>query len=146
MDVRRQFTDEWCRQYQEATGIPYVFSGPKDAQAATRLLRSGLAPETILSTAREAWKHPDWFNCKHAASLAGLACRFNEIRLELKHPPTNGTLLALQRDELNRVLAEMKSIKYSYSENLDWSREDVARYRSLRQRRDELKQKLGVLV
>lgn len=145
MSAMKELTDGWSEGYKRVHGFKYVFQ-PKDGVAANRLLKMQIPVPEILSVAEEAWLHPDWFNCKHAASLPGFACRFYDIRCELKHPPTNGAQKLLQRDELNRVMASMKNISYSYSENLSWKKEDVERYKKLRQRRDELKQKLGVMV
>jgi hypothetical protein len=54
--------------------------------AASRLLKLGVPVADILKAARRAWKKPDGFNCKQAASLAGFASRFNEIMHELDHP------------------------------------------------------------
>lgn len=84
---KRELTDGWCAKWQAHHGMPYKFEGAKDGRAADRLLALALSPADILAIAEQAWRHPDWFNCKQAATLAGFECRFNDIRLELKNPP-----------------------------------------------------------
>lgn len=145
--VFKIFTDVWCSEYQKATGNKYLFQGAKDGSAAARLLKLGLPMWEIIGIAQEAWNHPDWFECKQAASLAGFACRFNEIRRELAHPPLqNGALIVVWRDELNRVLQKKKVISGSYSENLTWRTVDRQRYEELKKREGELKKLLGIVV
>lgn len=86
---KRELTDGWCAKWQAHHGMPYKFEGAKDGRAADRLLSLALSPADILAIAEQAWRHPEWFNCKQAATLAGFECRFNDIRLELKNPPGN---------------------------------------------------------
>lgn len=87
---KRALTDLWCASYVAAKGRKYAFEGAKDGKAADKLMALGLPAGEIISLAQQAWCHPDWFNCKQAATLAGFACRYNDIREELEHPPTNG--------------------------------------------------------
>jgi hypothetical protein len=82
MSLKKSFTDLWCSQYEQATGNRYLFQGAKDGQAADRLLASKIPWTEIFQVANWAWEHPEQFNAKHAASLAGFASRFNEIRHE----------------------------------------------------------------
>jgi hypothetical protein len=127
--------------------MKYMFQGAKDGTAADRLLRLGLTVTEIMGVAEEAWKHPDWFNCKQAASLAGFACRFNEIRMEQLQPPLqNGARLMLFRDEYNRILARMKVLKETYSGMQSWNETDKAEFIRLRTRRDELRKVLGMVL
>ncbi len=84
---KRALTNGWVKMWEAQHGMAYKFEGAKDGRAADRLLALGLLPADILSVAQQAWEHPDWFNCKQAATLAGFECRFNDIRLELKNPP-----------------------------------------------------------
>lgn len=93
----KDLTDGWLVAFRSAHGRDYAgfkVNGAKDGAAAKRLLATGLPPEQIIGVAKEAWSHPDWFNCKQAATLAGFACRFEDIRAELDNPPpekfTNG--------------------------------------------------------
>ena len=109
---KRKLTDGFMEAYSKAFGRPYVFQGAKDGKAADKLLASGLAVDDIITTAQKAWRHPDWFNCKQAVSLAGLASRYNEICAEIQNPPKepNGYHRgAPDRDPLfERALAEVK--------------------------------------
>lgn len=82
---KRLLTDLWCSEYpKHHGGDGYVFQGPRDGQAADRLLKAGFTPEAAIELARRAWKRPDLFNCRQAATLSGFTCRINEIRAELK--------------------------------------------------------------
>lgn len=85
--LKKQLTDEWCAAYQFTKGRKYAFEGAKDGKAADRLLALGLPVGEIIALAAQAWNHPDWFNCKQAATLSGFACRYNDIREELENPP-----------------------------------------------------------
>jgi len=85
--AKRELTDGWCAAYEAHFRRRYKFEGAKDGRAADRLLATGLAPAELLGIARRAWAHPDWFNCKQAATLAGFECRYNDIRAELDNPP-----------------------------------------------------------
>lgn len=82
----RLFTDGWMERHQKHFGEPYLFTKAKDGSAVARLIKSGTAPEELLALAEKAWQRPDGFNCKAAASIAGFAARFNEIRAELRGP------------------------------------------------------------
>jgi len=145
--AKRRLTDAWCAAYARVKGFKYMFQGAKDGTAADRLLKLGLTVTEIMVVAEEAWKHPDWFNCKIAASLAGFASRFNEIREEQLHPPIqNGARLMLHRDEYNRILARMKTLKETYSGMQSWRQEDKDEFLKLRQRRNELRSILGMVV
>lgn len=84
--LKLQLTDLWIREFKRANGMEYLFQGIKDGRAADRLIASGISPNEIIEIAQEAWKRPDGFNCKAAASLAGFSSRFNEIRMEVKSP------------------------------------------------------------
>lgn len=86
--LQKQLTDGWCEQWaKHHPGCgPYNFQ-VKDGVAAARLLKTGLTPDQLLAVAREAWKRPEDFNCKQAATLAGFASRFNDIRVELAPKP-----------------------------------------------------------
>jgi len=54
------------------------------------------------------------------------------------------TRAILHQKELDEVLARMRSIRCSYSENQSWSEEDKAKWYKLKARRDELKKLLGI--
>lgn len=89
--IVRELTDAWCVAYKRAHGRDYVFAGSKDAQAAKRLLDTGLTVIQLLDIAKAAWAAQDQrgkFWSKHAASISGFAARFNDIRNELQ--PANG--------------------------------------------------------
>lgn len=82
------FIDLWVIAYEKVFGDKYRFQDAKDGSATKALLMATkMTPEALMAIAVEAWKHPDWFNCKAAATIAGFNCRFNEIRHELKNPP-----------------------------------------------------------
>jgi len=90
--LKRQFTDLWCSSYEKFFSSKYLFQGAKDGTAADRLLTIE-TPENLISIARLAWELPNDFDCKHAASLAGFASRFNEIRKRVNFvkAPTKNT-------------------------------------------------------
>lgn len=146
MDLRRELTDEWCRRYQEVHGCKYFFQGVKDASAASRLLKLGMSVEELINIAQAAWEHMEWFNCKQSASLAGFACRFNEIRQELKKPGLNGAMVMVWRDELNRVIARKQMIARTYGDHQTWRKSDAEEYKKLSERLVQLRKNLGVLV
>lgn len=144
---KRHFTDRWCEEYKKFHAWPYVFKGSIDGQAADRIIRLDIKIEEIITLAVEAWKHPDWFNCKHATSLAGFVASINDIRSELKNPPLqNGARLMLFRDEYNRILARMKTLKETYSGMQTWREEDKSEFIRLRERRNELRKILGMIL
>ena len=145
--TKRRFTDAWCEGYARAHGFKYLFQGAKDGQAADRMLKTGIPWQEAMTVAEEAWKHPDWFNCRQAASLAGFICRFNEIREELRNPPlTNGALIMVRQDELRRCLDQMRQLKASYGDHQAWDQADKDKFLRLRTRRDELKKILGTQI
>lgn len=84
---KRELTDLWCVEFKKKHGWAYKFDGAKDGKAADRLLALGMDPVDLITIAKSAWNHPDWFNCKQAATLAGFECRYNDIRHELTNPP-----------------------------------------------------------
>jgi len=144
---KRRLTDRWCEEYEKSHGRPYMFRGPIDGQAADRLLKTDMQVEQIISLAMEAWRHPDWFNCKQAENLAGFVARLNDIQGELRNPPLqNGARLMLFRDEYNRILARMKTLRETYSGMQSWREEDKAEFIRLRERRNELRTVLGMVV
>lgn len=144
---KRRLTDRWCEEYKKAHGRAYMFRGSIDGQAADRLLRTDMKVEEIISMAVEAWKHPDWFNCKQASELARFTAAFNAICDELKNPPLqNGARLMLFRDEYNRILARMTVLKATYSGMQSWPEADKAEFIRLRTRRDELRKILGMVL
>jgi hypothetical protein len=140
---RLQFTDRWIEEYEKSNGFPYFFQSAKDGTAATRLIKLGLTVDELIAVAKEAWAHPGWFNCKQASSLAGFACRFNEIRHELKNPVT---FVSIARDEYNRVIQRMGMIRATYGDHQTWRDCDRTEWDKLRARKSELKQRLGVMV
>lgn len=146
MCERKQLTDAWCEQYKQYFGCPYLFQGAKDGAAAGRLLKLGMAVEEIMGIARSAWGHGEWFNCKHAASLAGFVCRFNEIRQELKRPSINGAILIVWRDEYERVIKRMASIRAGYGDHQSWRDCDRQEWGKLKERKGQLQKNLGVMV
>lgn len=144
---KRQLTDRWCEEYKKAHKWCYVFNGSIDGQAADRLIRADMKIEEIIGLAVEAWKHSDWFHCKKASSLAGFASVINEIRGELQNPPLqNGARLMLFRDEYNRILARMKTLKETYSGMQTWEETDKQEFIRLRTRRDDLRKILGMVL
>lgn len=84
---KRELTDLWCAEFRKKHGWAYKFDGAKDGKAADRLLALGMDPFDLITIAKSAWNHPDWFNCKQAATIAGFECRYNDIRHELANPP-----------------------------------------------------------
>lgn len=88
----QQFIDGWCKAFQEHHREKYLVMA-KDFPAIKRILAIADV-DTLLDRAWEAWKHPDKFNCKQAASVCGFASRYNDIVIELKtisnggRPPT----------------------------------------------------------
>lgn len=77
------FIDGWATAFQQFHHTKYMVQGAKDAAAAKRLVKDSTVDD-LLDTAWEAWQHPDKFNCKQAATIAGFASRFNDIKIELK--------------------------------------------------------------
>lgn len=98
---KRGLTDAWCAAYRQQHIVPYVFQGAKDGKAADRLLTCGIPVPKLMEYARAAWRHPDWFWCKQAATLAGFAARVNDIIQELEHPPTTRPRRELREDEVD---------------------------------------------
>lgn len=85
---KRELTDSWCAAFQSQFRRRYLFQGAKDGKAADKLLTLGMSVSELVAAAQEAWKRPDEFNCKQAVSLAGFACRFNEICAVIYPQPT----------------------------------------------------------
>lgn len=85
-----EFIDGWHNAFLERFKEKYKVQGVKDAVAVKRLLATGSTVDDLLDLAWEAWKHPDKFNCKQAATILGLEQRFNDIRIELKTIASNG--------------------------------------------------------
>lgn len=65
-------------------------------------------------------------------------------------PAGNGRLapteMMVRQKELESAERQIKSIKDSYTDNMAWSKGDVDRFKVLRNRRDELKKILGIMV
>lgn len=83
------FIDQWCELYKHQFGRPYQFNRGHDAKAVKQLLTNRSIDE-ILDAATKAWARPSGFNCKYAATIAGLNSKWNEILLELDTPPKVG--------------------------------------------------------
>lgn len=85
-----EFKLAWVDYFEQFHKEKYLYSGAKDTQAIKRLLTLGTTVDDLLDTAWAAWRHPDKFNCKQAATIAGFACRLNDIKIELKTLASNG--------------------------------------------------------
>jgi hypothetical protein len=59
---------------------------------------------------------------------------------------SGGMRILLAHEEFKRVEAKMKAIRDSYSEHQSWSAEDREKFASLRDRKAQLKQILGMQV
>lgn len=59
-------------------------------------------------------------------------------------PELSGIDKSILSKELERVLEKMRIIRTGYSENMQWTLSDVARFNALRARRNELREKLGI--
>lgn len=64
---------------------------------------------------------------------------------EAAHHSGNGSGV-MHSKELDRVLDRMKAIKNAYSEHQSWTKQDIDAFQKLKERRNELRQKLGVKV
>jgi hypothetical protein len=83
-----EFVRLWSDNYKKVLKESYVFQGAKDGRhVKTLLLSSGKTPAELVAVAVAAWKRPEGFWCRQAASISGFYSRFNEIRQEIK----NGT-------------------------------------------------------
>ena len=80
----REFSTQWCEAYRLFHGRSYVHGGAKDTVAIKRMLDSGYEVPSLLAVAQEAWKHPEEFNCKQAATIKGMACRLNDMFQSLR--------------------------------------------------------------
>lgn len=80
-----EFIRRWTVSYPiHHDGEDYVFQGAKDGAQVARLLKAVVrTPAEWQRLFVAAWKRPDLFNCKSAASIAGFASRVNEIIAEL---------------------------------------------------------------
>lgn len=81
------FIDEWAKEFERFHREKYMVQGGKDGAAAKRLVSLSSAPthvENLIDTAWAAWGHLTLFNCKQAATIAGFASRYNDIRSELR--------------------------------------------------------------
>ena len=107
-----EFVRLWCERYQTVTGERYAFQGGKDGRHVKKLLASsGKTPSQLVEVAEAAWKRPNGFWCKQAASISGFNSRFNEIRQEVK----NGTdkRKATESDRNIGTANEGKSSQYA---------------------------------
>lgn len=90
-DFVKLWTDEYPKFHD---GEKYVFQSGKDGAAVKALIStSEKTPLELLRIAVAAWKSPDKFNCKSAASLTGFNSKINEIRAELNKGRSNGESL-----------------------------------------------------
>ncbi len=80
------FRDGWCESYQKIKGRKYDFNDAKDGAAVKHLVALGVPVSELLSIARRAWNHPEWFNCSTAHSIAEFSSHYNGIRDELERP------------------------------------------------------------
>ena len=64
--------------------------------------------------------------------------------------PSSASVTPVERvqmnTELERCIDQMRVIKATYGDHQTWTQQDIAKYKMLRTRRDELKAKLGVVV
>lgn len=60
--------------------------------------------------------------------------------------PSNGARVVIMGREYERVLADMKSIQGSYESHRDMLPDDRSRFTKLKQRREELRRILGIVV
>jgi DNA-binding MarR family transcriptional regulator len=87
-----EFIAAWHSAFEAHHHGKYLFRYNIDGPGVTRLLKAGIKTEEIIAVAQNAWLHPTGFFCKQAATVAGLASRWNEIRAELqtfKRPSPN---------------------------------------------------------
>lgn len=81
------------------------------------------------------------------SAMGGWKMRYSE-----RHPAssTNGTLTDVQRiiahQEYERVCARIKTLAQTYDNYQPWAKDDRDEYKKLKQRRDELKQLLGIMI
>lgn len=89
----RTFTDAWMEGFSRRFGFKYNFRGSMDMAATKRLLGFG-SPEQIMQIIEAAWAKTDdrlFWNCVHQTeSIAKVAGRFNEIRIELQRQFQHG--------------------------------------------------------
>lgn len=82
----KQFESKWCEEYpKHHDGVKYLHGGAKDTKATKRML-SAFSPAELIAIAIRAWKNPNGFNCKQAATICGMASRLNDIQQELNAP------------------------------------------------------------
>ena len=71
--------EDWCGEFQAFFDSAYVFGGGRDGKAVKELLRV-TDPGTVLRTAKKAWAgDAGEFLAEQAATLHGLANKWNEI-------------------------------------------------------------------
>ena len=81
--LKRELTDSWCAAFNASHSFRYVFRHAIDGKAADRFLAAGITAAEVVSVAKRAWKNPKGFQCKMAATLAGLESKWNDIQQEL---------------------------------------------------------------
>lgn len=82
-------------------------------------------------------------------AMAGWKCRWEERRQEKQQrvaEPTASVKVISWQSELKRVETKMASIRGSYSEHQGWSVADKNLFGCLKKRRDELVNKLGMIL
>lgn len=78
------------------------------------------------------------------SALTGWKLRWEERRDVSAVSPT--TQAILHQKELDEVLSQMRSIRYSYCDHQDWRPEDKTRWLLLKSRKYDLKKLLGMQV
>lgn len=91
----KQFIEAWSFAYTQHFQARYTFNGPIDGKALKTFLSANDADiETIINTAREAWKRQDedpfCKACKQSVSIRGFFALWNEIRAELTRNTRQG--------------------------------------------------------
>lgn len=60
--------------------------------------------------------------------------------------PQNGAVTVIMGREYERIIERMKTIKGQYGEAQTWCKDDLAEFAKLKQRRNELRKRLGIVV
>jgi hypothetical protein len=154
--LHQTLIDDWTTAYRITFDRAYAFQGGRDGKAAKSLLSIAKEPGAVMQVATRAWGEmdkPGRFWCKNAATLSGLASRWNEIQNELDAPAstpaaafqrTNGhgenptaKRIALER-ELQRIDGRLDALNDAlrYREDVDTKPKLVAERTELKRKRE----------
>jgi hypothetical protein len=145
--VKHGFCDEFENEIPLKLRTVEFVAALKEWHAYKRERREGYTEKGARALLRKLEKMGDpayVIDCIHNSMGNNWAGLFDVGPSAPKAAPTNGAMVVIKGKEYERVVEQMKTIRATYGDHQIWSTGDVKRFNELKERRNQLKQELGL--